>query len=594
MVSVFYLKTQTLIPIVIPICILDGRTNGLQSEIKQWGVSSSLGEYGDYTAQYPLKYKSNLFAIYIQQANNQNNVEYTNSVWVKNRSTTSFVLCNGAYGNTSYWWLSIGMQQWGYLVHSGTTTGQTVNFNITFPTACYSVVASRTDSGATSYWTFVIHTDSVTTNKFQCHLANNLYWIAFGKQQWGKTSSSGRATTTVTLPIAMTSAIYAVVISQAAASDTWSTWSSIVSNTQIKLTNNYGPGSWWFVTGKQQWGEFLTTSSQFATYPLTISMSNNLYHIFGNHIGITQSTYAVIFGDKTLNNFQCKSGVSNQIVNWIILGYQQWGQCYGYKSSKLTNFPISFTTTKFIEIAGTTYVSELLEMPVCSLRFDDSLTTIRTGANSGTTSTIGVGTYIVLGIQQWGYSTARTATFPIAFSSQIYAAVVCPNTNSTSATATGAYSLTLTGMGIYVHGTKGWYFVVGKQQWGTFQDGTNWDKYFSFPIAFSTACYASCVADIYDGDKNEDVYFRAKPTTTQFRLRVGAGFNCPHLVIAIGKQQWGENATAKPATATLPMSCNIVVSAMANYIGTKGSEYATLIYGTSTTTLSVIVIITER
>ena len=68
--------------------------------------------------------------------------------------------------------------------------------------------------------------------------------------QWGKSSSSGSATTTVTLPISMASAIYAVAISQAAASDTWSTWSSIVSNTQIKLTNNYGPGSWWLVIGK--------------------------------------------------------------------------------------------------------------------------------------------------------------------------------------------------------------------------------------------------------------------------------------------------------------------------------------------------------
>ena len=67
--------------------------------------------------------------------------------------------------------------------------------------------------------------------------------------QWGKTSSSGRATTTVTLPISMSSQIYNVVISQAAASDTWSTWSSIVSASQIKLTNNYGPGSWWYATG---------------------------------------------------------------------------------------------------------------------------------------------------------------------------------------------------------------------------------------------------------------------------------------------------------------------------------------------------------
>ena len=78
--------------------------------------------------------------------------------------------------------------------------------------------------------------------------------------------------------------------------------------------------------------------------------------------------------------------------------FKQWGQCYGYKNSKTTSFPISFTTTKFIEIAGTTYKSELLDMPVCSLRFDNSLTEIRTGAYNGSTSTIGVGTYIVLGI----------------------------------------------------------------------------------------------------------------------------------------------------------------------------------------------------
>ena len=47
----------------------------------------------------------------------------------------------------------------------------------------------------------------------------------------------------------MPSTIYAITISQAAASDTWSTWSSVVSNSQIKLTNNYAPGSWWLVIG---------------------------------------------------------------------------------------------------------------------------------------------------------------------------------------------------------------------------------------------------------------------------------------------------------------------------------------------------------
>ena len=71
-------------------------------------------------------------------------------------------------------------------------------------------------------------------------------------------------------------------------------------------------------------------------------------------------------------------------------------------------------------------------------------------------------------------------------------------------------------------------------QWLTCNNGTNWDTYFSFPIAFSSV-YSGNVSDIYDGDKNEDVYFRAQPSTTQFRVRVGAGFNTKHMVICIGK-----------------------------------------------------------
>ena len=129
--------------------------------------------------------------------------DYTSAVISKSKNGFQ----NGSWGNP-YDYIVIGMQQWGYLAHSGNTTGQTVNFNITFPTACYSVVASRTDSGATSYWTFVIHTNSVTTTKFQCHLANNLYWIALGKQQWGESLGTS-SPTTVTLPIAYTSTLFA-------------------------------------------------------------------------------------------------------------------------------------------------------------------------------------------------------------------------------------------------------------------------------------------------------------------------------------------------------------------------------------------------
>ena len=99
--------------------------------------------------------------------------------------------------------------------------------------------------------------------------------LFYANKQWGKSSSSGRATTTVTLPLTMPVAIDNVVISQAAASDTWSTWSSIVSTSQIKLTNNYGPGSWWFVTGRQQWG--LNYTSKTITFPISFTTVPTAY-----------------------------------------------------------------------------------------------------------------------------------------------------------------------------------------------------------------------------------------------------------------------------------------------------------------------------
>lgn len=106
----------------------------------------------------------------------------------------------------------------------------------------------------------------------------------------------------------------------------------------------------------------------------------------------------------------------------------------------------------------------------------------------------------------------------------------------------------------------------------------------TLPIAFSSTGY--CVVASTCGDKKIENYPVAYSLTTSNFMVSNNTYET--WWFATGKQQWGENATAKPATATFPISCNIVVSAMSNYIGTKGSEYATLIYGTSTTTLTVM------
>ena len=66
-----------------------------------------------------------------------------------------------------------------------------------------------------------------------------------------------------------------------------------------------------------------------------------------------------------------------------------------------------------------------------------------------------------LAIEQWGYCSSRTATFPIPFPTAALFIVAVPKTTSTSATATGAEYLGTTSVNLYLHGTSGWYFVGG-------------------------------------------------------------------------------------------------------------------------------------
>ena len=142
----------------------------------------------------------------------------------------------------------------------------------------------------------------------------------------------------------MASAIYAVAISQAAASDTWSTWSSIVSNAQIKLTNNYGPGSWWLVIGKQQWG-YATRSGKGDTtfsFPLTF---NTVYAVNAGRYfksrDDSNSGHGVM--SHTTTNCVTYTGASQTSAMTIIaIGKQQWGVTT--YSGCGNCFPISFTT----------------------------------------------------------------------------------------------------------------------------------------------------------------------------------------------------------------------------------------------------------
>lgn len=74
----------------------------------QWGKSGSLGEYSDWKFTFPVSYSEKVYALTAQQSNNQNNIEYTNSVWPKETTTTHTTLCNGSYGGTYYYAIVVG------------------------------------------------------------------------------------------------------------------------------------------------------------------------------------------------------------------------------------------------------------------------------------------------------------------------------------------------------------------------------------------------------------------------------------------------------------------------------------------------------
>ena len=250
-------------------------------------------------------------------------------------------------------------------------------------------------------------------------------YICVGVQQWGKSSSSGRATTTVTLPISMASAIYAVAISQAAASDTWSTWSSIVSNTQIKLTNNYGPGSWWLVIGKQQWGKANTSSDSAITIAFPITFGT-LYCVTISKRSDNTSYGAMLRTCVQSSNnasFVTRGGYQSY-CDWIAAGKaQQWGTKTGASNKTITiSLNITFTTTSYIPYAVDKTYGQSTSHVGLSARANNAFT-INHSTDGDTVY------WSAIGYQQWGYNSnnaaGATTGFPISFASACYGVVHC-------------------------------------------------------------------------------------------------------------------------------------------------------------------------
>ena len=136
--------------------------------------------------------------------------------------------------------------------------------------------------------------------------------------------------------------------------------------------------------------------------------------------------------------------------------FKQWGINTG-GAVQTSTLPIIFTNV-FLAVAST---STEWCCPGCSAT-NTTVTTRAYQSNRPDVAQPNDVNWIVIGCQpQWGYSSSRTATFPIPFPTAALFVVAIPKTTSTSATATGAEYLGTTSVNLYLHGTSGWYFVGG-------------------------------------------------------------------------------------------------------------------------------------
>ena len=502
---------------------------------QQWGYVRNGA--APQSVNFPISYTASVLSIHVTPIYAGG---YTPSGFVHSAITLSSVKLNAQRWDTAsyhaelgtYYWTSIGVQQWGYATRSGkgdTTFSFPLTFNTVYAVNAGRYFKSRDDSN--SGHGVMSHTTTNCVTYTGASQTSAMTIIAIGKQQWGKSSSSGRATTTVTLPISMASAIYAVAISQAAASDTWSTWSSIVSNAQIKLTNNYGPGSWWLVIGKQQWGK----TSSFAIYKsITFSypISCSTCYVASATTGSTGETALQItnIGVSSCTIYRHYTGSSggSGIAYVIVIGKaQQWGKANTSSDSAITiAFPITFGTLYCVTISKRSDNTSYGAMLRTCVQSSNNASFVTRGGYQSYCDWIAAGK-----AQQWGYlshsgnTTGQTVPFNISFPTSCYS-VVASRTDS-GATSYWTFvihtdSVTTTKFQCHLANNLYW-IAIGKQQWG-YNSNNAAGATTGFPISFASACYGVVHCSGNTGRIEGNPYITSVTTTTIKWGQYGLGY----------------------------------------------------------------------
>lgn len=478
--------------------MLDGL---LQVSNKQWGYATRSG-VGDTTFTFPISFST----IYCVNAGRYfSSRDSSNSGFgVMSQSTTTCVTYTGASQTKAMTILAIGKQQWGRTGSINGDTTKTITYPIAYTSAFYSIALVATDNS--SDWNTEISGTPSTSSVaivVRGKQRSNVYWISVGKQQWGKVASFAiYNSATFTYPISC-STCYVV---SATTGSTGETALQITSAGKSSCTiyRHYsgsagGSGiAYVIVICKQQWGYRKVSTNAYTNlnisyssshYIVLISFANNAY---GDRFGacylsatsLTKNSWSLNYADTVMGGG----------YNWISIGVQQWGYSAsaGEGTRKMT-FPIAFTSY-CLNVQGTgSNVS--------------SQATVAWSGLSTTSFNLIIGSsgaiyYIAIGYQQWGYTSGEIATYPIAFS-VAYCGV---GMRFGKSGYTGVHSITTTTITFGYEGNA--YIVIGKQQWGAYINGNN-----TFPIAFSSSCYAIAACGESDWSGN-DVTVISKTNTT--------------------------------------------------------------------------------
>lgn len=388
-----------------------------------------------------------------------------------------------------------GVQQWGY--HKSDSSVETINFNIAYNNLCFGITGEAFVADNTAD----ISPIEITNNSFVINpnAGHKFYWLSYGVQQWGLSYNSK----TVSFPISFTTVptvYFATVYSSSAPTvppgpDIYIpkdvTVSKFVVGTYGSVWNNCKI-SYVFI-GQQQWGYHGSMNQEttaLVNLPIAFTTEGYWCHMSTsssnpNNRGIIT---AVPNGTSQIKLINGNAGIAN--CRWYIVGKQQWGECVGSNYGTSIKFPLSFKSTKFLQMATPYTTGGFWQAPM-TVWLDAELTAIYAGAYGG--SEYLKAAYIAIGIQQWRFLEAtaskNTWTYPIAFSQFVIITTTRYYTYSDEKSdwemAVAEYSLTSCKIIRANADTKGIFcYAIGCQQWGKGNTTTNRDNTVTLPVTY--------------------------------------------------------------------------------------------------------------